>query len=191
MSLPHPPPAKSDVALMQLVAGGDARAQRELLERFSGRVRRMAGLLVPHGTDPDDAAQLSLLEILRSADGFRSATSLEGWVDRITVRTTLRLARRERTRRQLLMRWLVPDSLPWGTRAECSQSEPKGLHRFLDKLTPPRRQALILRHVFEYTVDEIAELTGVPTGTVKDRLVAARKQLRHAMTLDARAGRRR
>lgn len=178
--------APTGLRLMQLVASGDAGAQREFLHRFSPRVLRIARIFAAPGVDADDAAQLSLLEILRSAEHFRIATSLERWVDRIAVRTTLRLARRERTRRHLLMRWLTPDALPWGARAESTQSDRGGLDQLLDKLTPARRRALILRHVFEYSVDEIADLTGVPRGTVRDRLVVGRKQLRRAI-----AGKRR
>jgi DNA-directed RNA polymerase specialized sigma24 family protein len=50
--------------------------------------------------------------------------------------------------------------------------------------------AFVLRHLAEYSVEEIAELTGAPPGTVKDRLVSARKQLRTWLRRDA-ANRRR
>jgi RNA polymerase sigma-70 factor (ECF subfamily) len=170
---------------MSLVARQDARAQRLLVERLTQRVRRITRLLSGASVDPDDAAQLSLLEILRSADSFRVATSLERWADRISARTTLRLVRREHQRRNLLTRWLVPGSLPWGKKEEPGQGERIGLTSVLARLSPPRREALVLRHALEFSVDEIAELTGAPPGTVKDRLVAGRKQLRRLLERDA------
>jgi RNA polymerase sigma factor (sigma-70 family) len=45
-------------------------------------------------------------------------------------------------------------------------------------LSDDRRRAFVLHHALDLSVQEIAELTGVPAGTVKDRLVTARKQLR-------------
>jgi RNA polymerase sigma-70 factor (ECF subfamily) len=57
---------------------------------------------------------------------------------------------------------------------------------YLERLAPRRREAFILRHALEYTVEEIAELTGAPPGTVKDRLVNARKQLRRMLDREER-----
>lgn len=170
---------------MALVAKRDARSQRALVERLTPRVLRVARLLA--GTsDGDDAAQLALIEILSSAASFRFDSSLEAWADRVTVRTTLRLMRRERRRRNVLVRWLVPGTLPWTQREVALPHEPLGLETVLAQLSDARREALVLRHALDFSVEEIAELTGSPLGTVKDRLVAARRQLRRLLERDAR-----
>jgi len=178
--LATPPQAQADLELMAAVAAKDPAAERELLNRIGGRVRRITGLLCRTPADADDAAQLAMIEILKSASGFRVATSLEGWTDRITARTTLRAARRERERRGLLTRWLRPDSQPWGS-LTVSESDAVGLDGVLSRLSPERRRAFVLHHALEYTVEEIAELTDSPVGTVKDRLVSARKELRQML----------
>jgi RNA polymerase sigma-70 factor (ECF subfamily) len=165
---------------MASVARREPLAERALVERLSPRVRRLSRMLSGTLVDADDAAQMALLEILRSAAGFRVAMSLERWADRITVRTTRRLIRREVERKGLLARWVVPGSLPWG-RKDVESPERVGLDGFLDRLSPERREALVMRHTLEYSVEEIAELTGAPIGTVKDRLVSARKELRRAL----------
>jgi DNA-directed RNA polymerase specialized sigma24 family protein len=56
-------------------------------------------------------------------------------------------------------------------------------------LSRARSEAFTLHHALEYTVEEIAELTGSPVGTVKDRLVAARKQLRKLLRSELRRAR--
>lgn len=191
LALPPPSPAAdSDVALMAAVAAKDARAQRALVDRLGARVRRVAGLLSRSSADADDAAQQAMLEILRSADGFREASNLHGWADRITVRTTLRQQRREQLRRSQLLRWLTPGVLPWGNVAAFGAAERTGLGALLGQLSPERRTVLVLRHALEYSVEEIAELTGAPTGTVKDRLVAARKQLKRSQERDEQRSKR-
>jgi len=184
VSFRSPPESEPDLDLMASVASRDPVAERVLVERLSGRVRRLARLLSGSLVDPDDAAQVSLLEILRSASGFRVAMSLERWADRITVRTTRRLVRREIERKGLLARWVAPGTMPWGRR-EVSAPERIGLDAFLDRLSPERREALVMRHTLEYSIEEIAELTGAPLGTVKDRLVSARKELRRALEREA------
>jgi RNA polymerase sigma-70 factor (ECF subfamily) len=186
MALP-PPSAQldPDVALMAAVAARDPRAQRTLVDRVGGRVRKVAGLLCPSAADADDAAQASMLEILQSAESFRTATSLKGWVDRITVRTTLRLHRRERRRRNQLVLWLSSGIMRWGDTAVGGPGERIGVDALLNGLSDERRTAFVLRHGLEYTVEEIAELTASPVGTVKDRLVASRKLLKRMIEREA------
>lgn len=174
--------AESDVQLMAAVARSDAAAQRAVVQRLAPRVRKVTGLLCRAAADADDAAQLALIEILKSADTFRVAVSLERWAERITIRTTLRAARRERNRRGLLERWLPAGMLPWGGPPTQSSVEAIGLDALLQRLSQERFQALLLHHALDYTVEEIADLTGTPVGTVKDRLVSARKQLRKLLS---------
>lgn len=178
--------AAADLDLMARVARKDPVAQRLLVERVGGRVFNVSRMLCGVAADAEDAAQLSLMEILKSAESFRVAQSLEAWADRITVRTTLRARRRERERRGLLARWLSPGFLPWGGPGAAPARDAGGVERFLDQLDPERRRAFVLHHALDYTVDEIAEATGAPPGTVKDRLVMARRTLRRFIERDAR-----
>jgi RNA polymerase sigma-70 factor (ECF subfamily) len=187
---PTPPDLEPDLELMGRVSRKEPTAERAVVRRLSGRVARLARLLSGASVDADDAAQVALLEILASAGTFRVAASLEAWADRITVRTVARLVRRESAHKSLLARWVVPGELPWGKRPE-PLTEPLGLDALLVRLSPERREALVLRHALEYSVEEIAELTGAPLGTVKDRLVAARRELRKALERDARRAERR
>jgi RNA polymerase sigma-70 factor, ECF subfamily len=182
--LVKPADAEADTELMTRVAAGDAAAQRVLVQRLAGRVRKLAGLLCRNPADADDAAQLALIEILRSAQGFRVATSLERWAERIAIRATLQTARRERARKGLLERWLPTDVQPWGSSATEPAVDQIGLDALLQRLSSERQQAFVLRHALDYTVEEISELTGAPVGTVKDRLVTARKQLRRLLDLE-------
>jgi RNA polymerase sigma-70 factor, ECF subfamily len=180
------PDAQADVELMAAVAANDPSAQRVVAQRLAPRVRKLTGLLCRSAADADDAAQAALIEILRSAGNFRVATSLERWAERVTIRTTLRTARRERSRKGLLERWVPADLLPWGTSAVQSSVEEVSLDTLFNRLSQERFQVFVLHHALEYTVDEIAELTGTPVGTVKDRLVMARKQLRKLLRAEAR-----
>jgi RNA polymerase sigma factor (sigma-70 family) len=70
------------------------------------------------------------------------------------------------------------------------QSTPRAVEEYLAELPAARREVLVMKHTLGYTTEEIAELTDNPVGTVKDRLVAARKQLRKLITRDLRFGAR-
>jgi RNA polymerase sigma-70 factor (ECF subfamily) len=173
---------------MKAVAAADPVAQTELVKRLAARVRRLTRLLCRPGGDPDDAAQTALLEILASAPAFREATNLEGWADRITARVVGHMRRRERLHARLITRWLSPGTLPWGTPGTTVRGDDETCDAILSSLSDARRVAFVLRHVVGCSVEEIAELTGAPSGTVKDRLVAARRELRDWATRERKRG---
>src|SRR5262249_36083871 len=97
--------AEADLPLMQAVAARDPRAQATVAVRLAPRVRRLCKLLCRSDADADAAAQVALIEILRSASTFRVASSLEHWADRIAARVAVRAARRSRTEQGFLRRW--------------------------------------------------------------------------------------
>lgn len=178
VSHPDRSPELLDAVLLSAAAAGDERAQRRLVERLMGRVRRVARLLCRDNDDADDAAQLALLEILRAAHTVRNPDGLEQWSDRIVVRVALGFARRNGRRDRLLRRWLMPELTPWGQATSVQQADRVGLEQLLERLSAVQREAFVLHYALEYTVEEIADVTGARVGTVKDRLVRARKVLR-------------
>lgn len=170
---------------MALVAGGDRRAQRLLVHRLEARVRRIAQRLLGSGPDADDASQLSLIEILRSAHTFREEASVERWSGRITARTSLRYIREKRRGLARVVPLSDADDLASIPPPDNVDEEtPRRLQHYLDNLSDARREALVMKHALGHTTEEIAEMTGVPVGTVKDRLIAGRKQLRKMIQRD-------
>lgn len=176
---------------MKLVAGGDAHAQRVLAHRLAPRVQRVARRLLSHAADADDAAQVALMEILRSAATYREEASIERWADRIAVRTALKHAREQRRRGFRLGGDHEVEELRGGDDAESTSEEtPRRLEDYLAELPSARREVLVMKHALGYSTEEIAELTQKPVGTVKDRLVAARKQIRRLILRELRLGTR-
>jgi len=140
-------------------------------------------MLLRGASEADDAAQVALLEVLRSAKGFGPPGNLDAWVDRIAARTALRQRQRMLAQRSVLTaladlalpRWLDTRDRPFLSGQ---------LEGYLDRLSDDRREAFVLRHALGYSVDEVAELTDTPRGTVKGRLVSAKKQLRKMIESD-------
>jgi RNA polymerase sigma-70 factor (ECF subfamily) len=154
-------------------------------------VQRVARRLLSHAADADDAAQIALMEILRSAATFREESSIERWADRIAVRTALRHVREQRRRGWLLGGESDADELRAQDEVEETHEEtPRRLEEYLAQLPQARREALVMKHALGYSTEEIAELTDKPVGTVKDRLVAARKQIRRLILRELRLGTR-
>jgi RNA polymerase sigma-70 factor (ECF subfamily) len=187
------PRSDSELGLMRRVAEGDRRAQRVLAHRLAGRVQRASQRLLSNPADADDAAQLALMEILRSAGTYREEASIERWADRIAVRTILRHAREQRRKPWFFGPRVEADDVGTGRYSpvvDADEATPRKLEQYLHELPAARREVLVMKHALGYTTEEIAELTRKPVGTVKDRLVSARRQLRKLIQRDLRLGAR-
>jgi RNA polymerase sigma-70 factor, ECF subfamily len=178
-----------DLTLMARVAAGDAIARRALFDRFVRRIRGIATAILAIPADIDDAVQSIVIEVLASADGFRG-DNLPAWMDRIAVRTAMRYARDRRLRlvrnagEEVLYDLPAPDA-----GASFGEDLPRPLSEYLEQLAPERRTTLVLRHVMDYSIAEIAATMEVSPNTVKDRLLAAREQVRRAIRRDVAVGR--
>jgi RNA polymerase sigma-70 factor (ECF subfamily) len=180
----------SDLRLMAKVARGDAHAQRVLATRLAPRVQRICFALLRDRSDAEEAAQVSLLEILRGAASFAGTGSLERWAERIAARHALRHAARERRRSAPVDRAVDPEQVIGADDPTTGvlDATPRTIHEYLGRLPSDRRELLVLRHALDYSVREIAELVGLPHGTVKERLLVARAQLRKLMLRDIAIG---
>ncbi len=177
-AMSEPNPEEYDkVRLVSLAAEGDLAAQEHLVALLRRRVRTIALAVLGHPEDADDATQNALLEILRSTSNYRGG-SLTAWADRIAVRTAARQARKRRVRAAKEIEMVEGTLASTAPRAPLEHSIPRPLLEYLAELPETRRTVLVLRHVLEYSIAEIAEMTESSPNTVKDRLLAARAQIR-------------
>ena len=148
-------------------------------------IRRTTAYVAGPGGDADDLAQVALIKILTSAGSFRGECALEFWADRIAVRTVMKSIHKQRRRERL--RAEVHEPEPWtpGTDDRVNlRMLRRQLATKLQQLSPERRTAIVLHHVEGYGVAEIAEMTGAPINTVRDRLRQGRKLLRKKIKTD-------
>jgi RNA polymerase sigma-70 factor, ECF subfamily len=173
------------LALAGQAVAGDPSAQRQLIDHLRRRVQSIALSIMGNALDAEDCAQMILMEILKSLTSFRGE-SLFAWTDRIAARTAIRHARQSRIRR---LRFEPTDNLdqlalPVVPDDAFDPDLPRELRDYLAELPEARRVVLVLRHMMDYSVEEIADLTEVSPNTVKDRLLHARQQLRRAIRRD-------
>jgi len=179
-----------DLRLMQLVAASDPVATRTLANRLVQRVHRVSKSILRAPADADDAAQQSLIEIITSAKSYRGDSSLERWSDRIVVRTSLRLAKGRQKHGARNEDESELDALPAESASPDALGDdaPRPVKEYLAELPEAQRNALVLRHVMGYSVQEIADLTDVSPNTVKDRLLRGMKEMRRLIRRDVAIG---
>jgi RNA polymerase sigma-70 factor, ECF subfamily len=177
MKVPHRTHHVSE--LVERALSGDDQARRHIVEQLSRRVRAIALSILGNGADADDATQHVFLELFQSLASFRGE-NLAPWADTIAVRTAVRHARSRRMRSARDVS-VDPEELSFEVTTPAGHGVPRALVEYLAELPETRRVALVLRHVLDYSVEEIAELTEVSPNTVKDRLVQAREQVRKTL----------
>jgi RNA polymerase sigma-70 factor (ECF subfamily) len=166
--------------LVSRAAAGEPGAQARLVALLGRRVRTVALAVLGHAADVDDTVQAALMEILGAAAAYRGG-SLTAWADRITARTAIRHARQRRVRAAHLDPVVDVERTSVAPKESASDAIPRPILDYLAELPEARRTALVLRHVLDYSVEEIAELTEASPNTVKDRLLQARRQVRRSI----------
>jgi RNA polymerase sigma-70 factor, ECF subfamily len=167
-------------AMVAAAVRGERPAVERLLTTLLPRVRNLVRYLVRGDREIDDIAQEALVALVRGLGTFRAEGPLEAWVDRVVVRATFAFVRRRRVDAAASPA-LVAELELVGTRANPGPDEYLSRRRaisVLDELPVEQRHAIVLHHVLEMSVPEIAALLSIPFETVRSRLRLARARVR-------------
>jgi RNA polymerase sigma-70 factor, ECF subfamily len=161
-------------------ASSEPDARREAFDRLTDqrllRAYRLATLILRRDSDAQDAVHDAAVLAWTRFDELRDRGRFDAWFDRIVVNVC-----RQRLRHSGV-RQLVLDGSPSPTTADgaSGRAERDALRRALDRLKPEHRAVIVLRHLEDYSIAEIAARTGERQGTVKSRLHYALRELRAA-----------
>ncbi len=138
---------------------------------------RMAMSVLRNRADAEDVAQEALLRAYKGFSKLRERRAFRGWLCRITWRLALDRQRgtRRRERRELTAESGAPERT--AEQMAASSEFERHLARAMDELPEKLRQALVLAAIEGHSTREVAELLGLPEGTVKSRVHLARKQM--------------
>ena len=150
-------------ALVRRAQAGSASAFEALYRAHWPRAYRAAYLVVHDASGAEDIAQEAFLAAVRTLDRFDRRRPFGPWLHRIVVNRAIDWARARRLRGEVEL----VDALPAPGQRRDDLPE---LGRALSTLAPEQRAVIVLRHLLEYTPGEIAELLGLPRGTVNSRL---------------------
>jgi RNA polymerase sigma-70 factor (ECF subfamily) len=173
-----------------LARQGDHDAFRVLVERYQGRAYRLALRVLRDETLAQDAVQEAFLKLYRSIRNFEGRSSFYTWLYRLVLNVCLDMRRRDRSDRQV--EWTDARDLEVGDASDAptvgavapgpglalERAElRKRLGEAIDTLPEEARTTLLLREVDGLSYAEIAEVLGIPKGTVMSRLHYARRRL--------------
>lgn len=182
---------RSDDDLVAAARDGDRNALEQLLRRHHDRIALLCRRLCRDPGDAQDATQNALIAIVAGLPGFDGRSRFSTWSHRVATNAALdELRRRSRrptpsepsTAQEPVDPSQGPDELATG-RARRAR-----LARALDELPESLRLAVLLRDVAELDYAEIAEVLGVPGGTVRSRIARGRSRLAATLATDPLVG---
>jgi RNA polymerase sigma-70 factor, ECF subfamily len=162
-----------DRRLVAEAAAGSVAAGDELFSRHWLAAWRLAFSVTGSAAAADDVAQDAFERAFRGLASFNGRSSFRTWLSRIVVNRAIDLARRESR-----FRPLEPVETPSAGWTHEDVVGDRDLFDAVLALPLERRTAVVLRYWACHTPPEIAEILGVPLGTVHSRLGRALAELR-------------
>lgn len=158
--------------LIQAIGASDRHAERELVERFKGHVRRLLVRTLGPGPEIDDLMQEALFRVFRRLSKVHPPDALPGYVTSVTI-----LVAREALRKRRRARWLsffTTEDLAEAARgAEDIPEDVRAFYASLGKLSEHAQLAITLRYVEGMGLEEMAVAMDVSLATVKRHLKQA------------------
>jgi RNA polymerase sigma-70 factor (ECF subfamily) len=184
--------ATSDLtALAHRARDGDTDATRSLLREIVPAVRRTCkGVLGSEHADLEDTIQESLVAFVQALPSYRFDGDITHYAVRIAFRATLHTKKRSiKWRDRFRLTGTIEETTDFASSSPSEElmltQRRKALERVLGKLPREQAEALTLRIMLDFSMNDIASICDVPLNTVKTRLRLGKDALRRHMERDA------
>jgi RNA polymerase sigma-70 factor (ECF subfamily) len=186
----------NDHELVALARTGSEKAYRELLDRYQRPIFSLVYRMVRDRELAEDLAQETFIKVFNHIENYNPAYKFSSWIFKIASNLAI-----DTLRRKQLATVSIDGSRNAETPLEVESSRitvvshdenpeealiTKQLGQEIEvgigKLRPDYRTAILLRHVDGRPYEEIAEIMGIPLGTVKTYIHRARGELRESLS---------
>jgi RNA polymerase sigma-70 factor (ECF subfamily) len=184
---------RSEALFIARLVARDESAFNELVLTYERRVYGLVFRMLGRRDEAEDLAQEVFVQVFKAIDQFRGDSKLSTWIYRIAVNLcknrTKYLSRRHSNEQDDID--AMAERVPFSAARAATVSDlgrpdelVEGMQletivkNAIQKLEPEFREALVLCDVEDMPYEEIAQIAGVPVGTVKSRIHRARAQLK-------------
>jgi RNA polymerase sigma-70 factor (ECF subfamily) len=172
----------SDENLVTMSQSGDNEAFAQLVRRYSPDAYRTAFMVLRDHNEVEDVVQESFLTCYRKIKSFRMESSFKTWLYRIVVSRCYDRLRKLNRESSVMNKMSL--NLNNGN-SDINEIESRlDLREVILGLKPEHRLVLTLYYGMDFGVQKVADIMGVPAGTVKSRLNTARSLIKNSMTAD-------
>ncbi|MEX8545969.1 MAG: RNA polymerase sigma factor [Mucilaginibacter sp.] len=169
-----------DKELISRILNGELSAFSLLVNQHEKLVVHMIGRIVQRLEDREDICQEVFLKVYKNLASFKFQSKLSTWIAQIAYGTAIKHLKKYNNKplNDLLD---LEDRHSTDVNPEnilAKKDYYKFLHAEINKLPLQYKVVLTLYHLNEFSYQEIEEITGMPSGTVKNYLFRARKLLK-------------
>jgi RNA polymerase sigma-70 factor (ECF subfamily) len=165
---------------------GNTAAFGELVSRYQDRLFNSVLRLTDNAEDARDVVQEAFLHAYQSLHSFKGDALFFTWLYRIAVNTAISMKRKKRVVLRIqpageggnAIEPLDPSETNRPGHAIEMAEEERQVHDALAKLSPEHRSVLVMKDMEGMKYEEMAEILGVPVGTIRSRLHRARLEIR-------------
>jgi RNA polymerase sigma factor (sigma-70 family) len=179
---------EDDQILIKKALAGSESAFRILLERYKDAVHRIIVKIVRNQDEAQDLVQETFMKAFGSLSSYRCEYRFTTWLYKIAANNCIDYLRKKRLISVSLDQPLetkdgqVTIELPdWTYNPEVdltTRQRSLSIDAAIDSLPPKYREVIVFRHKRDKSYEEIAEILGIPVGTVKARIFRARELLK-------------
>lgn len=176
---PRPATVKAgpDDVLIGRIGAGDRLAMQALFARHHVRVFRFILRLVKDPTVAEDITGDVFIEVWRGASAFQARSGVATWLLAIARYKALSALRSGRTYAPLDEAVEIPDPADDPEAIAHLNDRSQIIRTCMEALSPQHREIIDLAYYHERSIDEVAEIAGIPPSTVKTRMFYARRHL--------------
>jgi RNA polymerase sigma-70 factor (ECF subfamily) len=176
----------ADGELVLTAVSGREAAFEELVRRYQRPIASYVYRMVGDYDAALDLTQEVFIKVYNSLSRYRSEFKFSTWIYKIAHNTAIDHLRRHTVRDQIMtvggdgpQSEIAIESRRLTPEQESEREERRSeIESVVQSLPAAYRELIVLRHSHDLSYDEIAEVTGLPLGTVKNRLFRAREAMR-------------
>lgn len=186
-------PGVDEARLIEEIRAGNTEGFEYFIRQYQSKITRVAYRLLRDLGEADCAAQESFLRAWQNLNHFREGSTFETWLTRICINWC-----KDRLKRRRIVLYFhqspddvgdepgprdtAPHSDPSPERRAHSREIRERLREAIETLSPRQKTVFTLKHFEELSIPEIAELTGLDSGTVKSHLFRAAHKIRDRLS---------
>jgi len=175
--------ALADSELVQTTLAGRESGFEELVRRYQRPIAAYVYRMVGDYDAALDLTQEVFIKVYASLSRYRPEFKFSTWIYKIAHNAAIDHLRRHATREAVASSETGPETAVESRRLSPEQESERTercseIEIVVQMLPAPYRELILLRHSQDLSYEEIAEVTGLPLGTVKNRLFRAREAMR-------------
>jgi RNA polymerase sigma-70 factor (ECF subfamily) len=178
---------ENDSDLISRAKNGDSKSYDKLLKKYKNSVYSLVLRMVRNSQEAEDLTQEAFIKAFNSLASFNEEYAFSTWLYKIATNNCIDFFRKRKLQTYSLDKPIqykdseiqhdIPDPDLNPEKSIMASERNKLIKEAINKLPEKYHRAIVLRHSEEKSYEEIAEILGLPLGTVKARIFRAREML--------------